>query len=144
MRYLRRRSTLFGKSPFAGRINFLGGRDAASVAPPNSAPANITPPTISGTATVGSTLTVTNNGSWSGWPPGAYTYQWRDDGVDIGGATSSTFVLTSSELGGAVDCNVTATNGSGSATADSNNIGPITAGSVGSPIGLLLALTKAA
>jgi hypothetical protein len=50
--------------------------------------ANITTPSISGTPANGSTLTVTN-GVWSG--PGVTTGQWQRDGVDIAGATGSTY-----------------------------------------------------
>jgi hypothetical protein len=52
---------------------------------------------ISGTKTVGSTLTAT---------PGIYvpaadtvTYQWQRNGVNIAGATSTTYVLTADDLG---------------------------------------------
>jgi len=40
-----------------------------------AAPANTTPPALTGTAKVGQTLTV-SNGTWSGSPTG-YTYQWQ-------------------------------------------------------------------
>jgi hypothetical protein len=38
-------------------------------------PVNITPPTISGPATAGATLTVTNDGGWSNSPT-SYSYEW--------------------------------------------------------------------
>ncbi|MGI9824724.1 sunset domain-containing protein [Agromyces sp. Marseille-Q5079] len=54
-------------------------------------------PTISGTRTVGKTLTAAP-GTWS--PSGvALTYQWKRAGIAITGATKSTYVLTASDLG---------------------------------------------
>ena len=53
--------------------------DSAFVGPvssANSPPANITPPSISGTTTVGQQLTTTT-GSWSGQPAPTFSYQWR-------------------------------------------------------------------
>ena len=60
--------------------------------------------TISGTATQGNTLTAGNNiTDADGIPvapaPGALTYQWRANGVDITGATASTYTLTQAEVG---------------------------------------------
>ncbi|MER6974313.1 M4 family metallopeptidase [Nocardioides sp. NPDC000445] len=57
--------------------------------------ASTAPPTISGTARVGYTLTATK-GSWS---PTATTvkYQWLRNGVAISGATASTYKLTGSD-----------------------------------------------
>jgi len=51
-----------------------------------------TKPTISGTVKVGTKLTA----KVAKWTPAAtgYTYQWRSDGADIEGATSSTFTPT--------------------------------------------------
>ena len=57
--------------------------------------------TISGTATKGYTLAVVNNlASVSGIS--LIGYQWQADGSDIGGATGSTLVLSSREVGKAV------------------------------------------
>lgn len=89
----------------------------------------VTAPVASGTAAVGETLTVTD-GTWNGSPT-SFTYQWqRDtagDGVfaDIGGATASTYVLTSAEDGHNVRAQVTAHNAVGaSLPASSNALGP--------------------
>jgi hypothetical protein len=74
---------------------------------------------VSGTATFGQTLTTTN-GTWTGSPTIVYTYQWQRDGVDIGGATASTYVQVAADAGKTIRCRVTGTNGVGNATANSN------------------------
>ncbi|KQM82112.1 hypothetical protein [Agromyces sp. Leaf222] len=62
-------------------------------------------PTISGTRTVGKTLTAVP-GTWA--PSGvALTYQWKRAGVAITGATKSTYVLTASDLGNSMTVTVT-------------------------------------
>lgn len=43
---------------------------------PPAAPANTSPPTVSGTAEVGQTLTA-NIGDWTGYPEPNFTYQWQ-------------------------------------------------------------------
>lgn len=85
-----------------------------------TAPVNTVAPTISGSATVGSTLTTTN-GTWTGSPAPTYTYQWLRNGSTIGGATSSTYVTVNADIDTAITCRVTATNASGSANAISSN-----------------------
>lgn len=86
--------------------------------PAPSAPVNTSLPVISGTAKVGETLTTTN-GTWNGHPAPTYTYQWEDDGVVISGATAQSFTLTSTQQGGVITVVVTATNASGTASAES-------------------------
>ena len=81
-------------------------------------------PVASGTAQVGETLSTTN-GTWQGVATITFTYQWRRDAVNISGATSSTYVLVAADYTTDVDCVVTATNGLGSASADSNDIANI-------------------
>lgn len=95
------------------------GRSSLS-GPPTTAPINLTSPSISGTAQVGETLSVTN-GTWDdgGEAISGYTYQWLADDVNISGATSSTYELTSNELGAVITCTVTATNAIGSTAATS-------------------------
>ena len=86
------------------------------------APVFTTNPTISGSISVGSTLTATT-GTVSNEPTS--TWQWYADSVAIDGATSSTFVLTSSEIGKSITVKQTATNSAGSTTATSSAVGPI-------------------
>lgn len=76
-------------------------------------------PTISGTTGLGDTLTV-DEGLWS-TPDGTtltFSYQWQSDGVDISGATSSTFDITASEQGTDVTCEVTGSDGAESTVAE--------------------------
>lgn len=84
-----------------------------------AAPSNSVAPVASGTGTVGQTLSCTT-GTWTGSP--AFTYQWKRDGVNIGGATSSTYLLVSDDGGTTATCAVTGTNAGGSASATSNGI----------------------
>jgi len=62
-------------------------------------------PTLSGTATVGSDLTVVA-GSWAP-APSSQRFQWRRDGVAITGATSSTYRLVAADAGTTVTATVT-------------------------------------
>ena len=95
-----------------------------------TAPRNTAEPRINGNTTEGSTLNATN-GDWSGTTPLSYAYQWvrcptsggKGDGSDcatIGGATTSAYVLSSSDVGKRLRVRVTASNSDGSATAASN------------------------
>lgn len=72
-----------------------------------SAP-NITSVTISGDPYVGSTLTA--NVGVTGYPTPSLTYQWKRDGGDISGATSSTYEAVEADDGTDLTVTVTATN----------------------------------
>ncbi|ACZ31542.1 protein of unknown function DUF1535 [Xylanimonas cellulosilytica DSM 15894] len=63
-------------------------------------------PKVSGTAKVGSTLSV-SRGTWAPAPSG-WAYQWRANGAAISGATRSTFKLTSAQRGKTITVTVTA------------------------------------
>jgi hypothetical protein len=97
-----------------------------------TAPANTVAPVVTGTANSGQTLSTTD-GTWTGTATITYTYQWQADGVDIGSATSSTFLLTDTQIGAMITCNVTGTNGVGNSTQASNAVGPVGAAGSFSP-----------
>ena len=104
--------------------NSLGSSSATSntiTAQTYSAPANVGAPVISGTTTLGSTLSSTT-GAWNGNPSPTYGYQWRRNAVNIPSATGSTYVLVSADSAAAITCVVTATNALGSSSATSNTI----------------------
>ncbi len=87
-------------------------------------PTNLTLPAITGTATVGQTLTALT-GTWSNAPT-SFAYQWSNEGSPIVGATSSTYALQTGDIGPLVTVQVTATNGAGSsAPAVSASAGPV-------------------
>lgn len=99
-----------------------GSTGGGGTTPTGSAPASSTPPTVSGTATQGQTLTALN-GTWTG-SPSSYDYQWRScdsSGANcssVSGATSGTYLLQAGDVGNTLRIVVTAINsyGSGSAT----------------------------
>ena len=93
-----------------------------------SAPVNTVAPAVTGTTTVGSTLTTTN-GTWVGSPAPTFTYQWfRSPSTSIGGATSSSYVLVIGDRGFGIFCRVKATNtiAPSGVTADSNTTAAVT------------------
>ncbi|MDQ6867125.1 MAG: right-handed parallel beta-helix repeat-containing protein [Pseudomonadota bacterium] len=63
---------------------------------------------------VGQTLTATN-GTWTNSPT-SFTRQWKSAGTVISGATASTYVPVSGDIGNTLTVSVTATNASGSST----------------------------
>ena len=85
-------------------------------------------PTITGTAQQGDALSV-SPGSWSNGPTG-FSYQWEDCDTSgnncaaITGATSSSYTLQASDVGGTVLAVVTAGNAGGNASATSGITSP--------------------
>jgi hypothetical protein len=96
---------------------------AVSRAASGAAPANTSPPTITGTAKVGQVLTAAE-GAWSNKPTG-FTYAWQRCDADVAscqnipGATGKTYTVTTAVLGYRLRVTVTAKNAKGSATANS-------------------------
>jgi tripartite motif-containing protein 71 len=90
------------------------------------APSNVIAPSISGQAVDGQTLSA-RTGAWKGTPTISYTYQWQgcnESGTechDIEGATSSSYLLTSGNLGTRVQVLITATNATGSTSTTSSS-----------------------
>jgi len=82
-----------------------------------AAPANQGLPEISGAPAPGTSLSC-SEGSWSGQVP-ILAYQWLRDGSDIAEATESTYTVQSADQGHGLECEVTATNGEGEASARS-------------------------
>jgi hypothetical protein len=86
-------------------------------------PANTAPPSISGTATVGQTLTA-SDGTWSNAPT-SFAYQWlRCNGggnncVNVANGTQKTYTLVGADTGKTMRVRVTATNADGSNSAQS-------------------------
>jgi hypothetical protein len=104
-------SFYFVASQIANKLN---------TAPPITPPANTTAPSITGTATVGFTLTC-NPGVWTNSP--SYSYQWLRNGTNIAlNGTNATYTLIGADAGAQVACRVTGTNAGGSANATSNAV----------------------
>jgi hypothetical protein len=87
---------------------------------PGIGPRDIEAPQVSGTPAVGQSLTCLR-GIWNGQPPPEFTYRWLRDGAIIPSATSSTYVVELADKGHLFACEVTATNGDGTAEAESSN-----------------------
>jgi len=96
-------------------------------------PYNTVAPAVTGTPTVGQTLTTTN-GTWAGDATITFARQWQAGNVgdpndpswaNISGATNLTYVLVSGNLAKYIRCRVTATNSVGSTIAYSNVVGPV-------------------
>jgi len=89
----------------------------------NVAPVNTAPPAISGTPTVGQTLTA-SDGTWSNAPT-SFAYQWlRCNGggnncASVANGTQKTYTLVGADAGNTIRVRVTATNTDGSSSAQS-------------------------
>jgi hypothetical protein len=97
-------------------ISVYGPAVAAAPEPPEQESAG----GVFGTPTMGNTLFCAA-GSWSGNP--TFAYQWLRNGNAIGGATSSSYALTSADIDKVVQCRVTATNEDGAVVAVDANQG---------------------
>jgi uncharacterized membrane protein YgcG len=89
--------------------------------PPPAAPVNTSPPVASGAPAPGQTLSC-SNGSWTGYPPPTFTYQWLRDGTPIDDANTNTYPVQTADQEHGLACQVTATNSEGSETATSNTL----------------------
>jgi hypothetical protein len=112
------------------RANCSASLYASGTSGQSGAPVNISPPTVTGSTTLGQSVSTTT-GSWTNSPAG-YSYQWQDcdrsgpNCVNIAGATSSTFTLASIAVGDTIRSVVTATNSAGSTSASSDPTSSIT------------------
>ena len=97
---------------------------SAVIQPPGPPPSNTSAPSVSGTAQQGQTLTG-NPGGWSGAQPISFEYRWqRCDNrgrscSNIGGATRTTYALSSADVGQTVRVVVRASNYRGARSASS-------------------------
>jgi glucose/arabinose dehydrogenase len=105
--------------------NITANTSATYTATYSGPPVNVSKPTISGEPREGKTLTATA-GSWEIAAPVTFAYQWlRCDKqgancVVVAGATSTTYTLTSGDVGSRLRVKVTATNSAGSSSAISD------------------------
>lgn len=84
-----------------------------------SKPVNESSPFIDDTTpTVGQTISA-YVGSWTGTEPIIYSYQWKNNGSNISGATSSSYAVQASDEGDTLSVQVTASNDIGSTSATS-------------------------
>lgn len=104
------------RSRSRARSNTTGGEPPVVVDPPE----NTVAPVVSGTTRVGEVLSTTD-GTWTG-DDIVYSYQWKRDGVEIGGATADEYTLVLADLDKDITCTVTATNDGGAVDEDSNAI----------------------
>jgi hypothetical protein len=112
---------------------------ATEVVATQSGPPNTAPPTISGTTTVGSTLTV-SPGTWTGSSI-TFTYQWqRCDATGanctpITGATSTTYVLANEDADHTIRVAVTGTDSTGPNTVTTAQTATVTTATGPAPTG---------
>lgn len=92
----------------------------------NGSPKNTVAPSISGTPVEGGTLTL-DNGTWTGDTPRTFSRVWKRDGVEISGATATTYELVADDVDAMISATVTLTNAYGSASADADAVGPVEA-----------------
>ena len=108
----------------AAAATVVAGVFAASALAAGTAPKSTAPPTISGTAQTGQTLTA-QPGTWTGTQPISYRYEWQScdrngaNCADLQGGAAGTYPVASSLVGMTLRVKVTASNGAGSATATS-------------------------
>jgi hypothetical protein len=109
----------------------LAASNATAVVVASAGPPNTAPPTISGTPTVGSALTV-SPGTWTGSSV-TFAYQWRrcdSAGANcnsITGATATTYTVASADVGFTLRVNVTGTDATGGNTVQTAQTAVVTA-----------------
>jgi len=120
----------------------IGGDSATAASNPTNligaGPVRVGDPVVSGSPVVGSRLS-SNQGTWANNPT-SFAYQWvrcpssggnplGSDCAAIGGATSSSYVVSSSDVGSRLRVRVTASNSSGSGVSASNATATVTTSS---------------
>jgi hypothetical protein len=108
----------------------------------NGVPASSSPPTISGSAVVGNTLTA-GTGSWVGDQPITYSYQWQQCDKNgnacknIGPATKETYKVVQGDVSHTLRVKVVAKNARGKSNAISNQTSVVQDSSGGGGGGLI-------
>jgi hypothetical protein len=110
---------------------YVSGTPTATSPPPPVIlpPTNALPPTVSGTAVDGQTLTA-SQGTWLNGPA-SYAYQWQDcdsagnNCSNIAGATNSSYTLADGDITHTVRTVVVASNTAGSGSATSSQTGQV-------------------
>ena len=112
----------------ATNVSGSGSTAATAVGPVLDVPANTVAPVLSGTPTVGQTLSCTT-GTWTNSPT-SYAYSWFRGATFISSGASNTYVIVAADTGSSITCFVTATNAAGPNSGEvfSNSIGPVVAG----------------
>jgi hypothetical protein len=100
-----------------------------------NAPAEITPPTVSGSAVVGQRLT-TDNGTWQGTQPISYSYAWQTCNAAVTscsgtGKTDQTYTVAASDVGKRLRVRVTAKNSAGNSSGLSDTTAVVASGGGG-------------
>jgi hypothetical protein len=111
-----------GQNPVGAQVVFTASTTAVTSDPPTAT----VDPVISGTATVGETLTVTS-GTWDGSPTFTYQWQWAHISANIYGANTNTYTIVSEDLGRTLTCIVTATTNGGVTQKRATPTSPVTA-----------------
>jgi subtilisin family serine protease len=112
----------YGRVDAAAALAAMGGGSTGGGGTTGTAPSNTDAPTITGTSETGRTLSA-NAGAWDGSTPVAYGYQWRRcdaaglSCADVAGATTSSYVVSSSDVGSTIRVAVTGSNAYGSSSA---------------------------
>ena len=90
-------------------------------APVLTPPVSTVAPSLSGLGRVGTPMLV-DMGVWGGVPAPAVTSRWRRNGVDISGAAGVEYTPVAADDGADLDCVVTASNASGTASAATGTV----------------------
>jgi hypothetical protein len=87
--------------------------DSAAVRVAGLSPRDVVVPSISGSPSLGATVTC-EHGLWEGAPPPSFSYHWTREGSPIAGATEAKYTIGPEDQGHLLACVVTASNIEGS------------------------------
>ncbi|WP_051346581.1 BNR-4 repeat-containing protein [Bradyrhizobium sp. th.b2] len=102
----------FSTNPAASDIGYttkIQGASRSYVAP-GALPTVVSQPVIAGSSVAAGNVLTASVGSWTGDTPMKFAYQWAKNGVDIAGATSSTYTVLAGDVGADITVRVTTTN----------------------------------